>query len=73
MTDLPLHIISLGAGVQSTTVALAAAHGLIEPMPIAAIFADVGDEPRAVYEHLNWLRSDNVLPFVRWCLRSLRS
>tara|TARA_Y100000310_G_scaffold339667_1_gene433014 strand:- start:11 stop:784 length:774 start_codon:yes stop_codon:yes gene_type:complete len=58
-----LHIISLGAGVQSTTMALMAAHGEITPMPDAAIFADTGAEPRAVYEHLEWLMSGNVLPF----------
>ena len=58
-----IHVISLGAGVQSTTMALMAAHGDIEPMPDAAVFADTGDEPAQVYEHLKWLRSDNVLPF----------
>jgi len=58
-----LEVISLGAGVQSTTMALMAAHGEIEPMPDAAIFADTGAEPKAVYEHLDWLRSANVLPF----------
>ncbi len=58
-----LEVISLGAGVQSTTMALMAAHGEIEPMPDAAIFADTGAEPKAVYEHLEWLRSPNVLPF----------
>jgi hypothetical protein len=58
-----LNVISLGAGVQSTTMALMAAHGEITPMPDAAIFADTGDEPQAVYEHLAWLRSANVLPF----------
>ena len=31
--------------------------------PDAAIFADTGAEPKAVYEHLDWLRSGNVLPF----------
>lgn len=58
-----LNIISLGAGVQSTTMALMAAHGEIEPMPHAAIFADTGDEPQAVYDHLRWLMGPNVLPF----------
>lgn len=58
-----LRIISLGAGVQSTTMALMAAHGEITPMPDAAIMADVGDEPEPVYEHLRWLASGNVLPF----------
>lgn len=46
------HFLSLGAGVQSTTVALMAAKGLISPMPEAAIFADTGAEPGAVYDHL---------------------
>lgn len=55
--------ISLGAGVQSTAVALMAAHGEIKPMPDGAIFADEFAEPRQVYEHLAWLMSDNVLPF----------
>jgi len=58
-----LHVLSLGAGVQSTTMALMAAHGEIKPMPDVAIFADTGAEPRAVYAHLTWLRSGNVLPF----------
>ena len=50
-----LHVISLGAGVQSTTMALVAAHGEITPMPDAAIFADTGAEPAHVYEHLDRL------------------
>lgn len=57
------HIISLGAGVQSTTMALMAAHGELTPMPECAIFADTQGEPQAVYEHLKWLMSPNVLPF----------
>ena len=32
-------------------------------MPDCAIFADTGWEPKAVYEHLRWLMSPNVLPF----------
>jgi len=58
-----LHVISLGAGVQSTTMALMAAHGEIEPMPDRALFADTGWEPQRVYAHLKWLMSPNVLPF----------
>jgi hypothetical protein len=56
-----LNIISLGAGVQSSTMALMAAHGEITPMPDCAIFADTGDEPDAVYTWLNWL--EKQLPF----------
>jgi hypothetical protein len=58
-----LTILSLGAGVQSTTLALMAAAGDITPMPDCAIFADTQSEPAAVYEHLAWLMSGNVLPF----------
>lgn len=53
-------VISLGAGVQSTTLALMAARGEL-PMPVAGIFADTGWEPAAVYRHLEWLIG--VLPF----------
>ncbi|HJQ56433.1 MAG TPA: hypothetical protein VJ890_05980 [Vineibacter sp.] len=55
-----LRVLSLGAGVQSTTLALMAAHGEIE-RPDCAIFADTQWEPAAVYRHLDWLGS--VLPF----------
>ncbi len=56
-----LRVISLGAGVQSSVMALMAARGEIGPMPDAAIFADTQAEPAAVYEHLAWLKA--VLPF----------
>lgn len=56
-----LRVISLGAGVQSTTMALMAAHGEITPMPDFAIFADTQDEGAGTYAHLDWLVS--VLPF----------
>lgn len=55
------HIISMGAGVQSSTMALMAAKGLIKPMPDCAIFADTGWEPSYVYEWLDWL--ETLLPF----------
>lgn len=54
-------VLSLGAGVQSTTLALMAAHGEVGPMPDCAVFADTGDEPGAVYRHLDWL--ERQLPF----------
>jgi hypothetical protein len=56
-----MNIISLGAGVQSSTIALMAAKGEITPMPDAAIFSDTGWEPKAVYEWLEWL--EKQLPF----------
>ena len=54
-------IISLGAGVQSSTMALMAAAGEILPMPDCAIFADTQSEPGRVYTHLAWLEAR--LPF----------
>ena len=56
-----IHIISLGAGVQSSTMALMAACGEITPMPVAAIFADTQNEPKSVYVWLDWL--EKQLPF----------
>ena len=57
----PVNIISLGAGVQSSTMALMAAEGLLTPMPEAAIFSDTGNERKKVYE---WLRLlEPMLPF----------
>ncbi len=57
----PVHILSLGAGVQSSTLALMAAHGEVTPMPMAAIFADTQAEPPSVYKWLDWL--EKQLPF----------
>ncbi|WP_240033276.1 hypothetical protein [Micromonospora globbae] len=51
----PTHrYLSLGAGVQSSTLLLLAAQGKI-PGFGAAIFADTGWEPAAVYRHLDRL------------------
>jgi hypothetical protein len=51
-------ILSLGAGVQSTTIALMSLRGELPAQfapPTAAIFADTGYEPANVYSHLQWL------------------
>lgn len=50
-----LHILSLGAGVQSTAIYLMAMEGKIRLDH--AVFADTQDEPVAVYKHLAWLVS----------------
>ena len=55
--ETPPIFLSLGAGVQSTTMFLMAAQGLITPRPTAAIFADTQDEPQAVYDHLEKLKA----------------
>ena len=54
-------VLNLGAGVQSSTLALMAAAGEITPMPDFAIFADTQAEPKSVYTWLNWL--EKQLPF----------
>lgn len=61
MTPEPIHLLSLGAGVQSSTLALMAAAGEVMPMPTAAIFADTQAEPPNVYRWLHWL--EKRLPF----------
>lgn len=60
-----LRVLSLGAGVQSTTVALMAARGLIGPALDCAIFADTESEPGAVYRHLDWLERQLPFPVYR--------
>lgn len=65
-------ILSLGAGVQSSTLALMAAHGEVTPMPDCAIFADTGAEPKAVYEWLDWLEGQLPYPVYRVAYRNLR-
>ena len=59
MQKSPTHltVLSLGAGVQSSTLALMAMHGAIKA-PDVAIFADTGAEPQAVY---HWLRQLETL------------
>ena len=49
------NVLSLGAGVQSSALALMAAHGEITPTPDFAVFADTGAEPTEVYEWLETL------------------
>lgn len=63
MVDLT--VLSLGAGWQSTTLALMAAHGEVTPMPDYAIFADTGNEKRATYAHLDWLATKLPYPIIR--------
>ncbi len=67
----PIQIISLGAGVQSSCMALMAAHGEIGPMPTAAIFADTQAEPESVYNWLDWLETKLPFPVYRVTAGSL--
>jgi hypothetical protein len=68
-----MSILSLGGGVQSTTLALLAARHQVGPMPACAIFADTGAEPRRVYRHIDWLESQIPFPVYRVSAGDLRS
>jgi len=59
-----MRILSLGAGVQSSTLALMAEHGEIEK-PDYAIFADTGWEPKHCYDWLDWLETQLSYPVIR--------
>ena len=63
--DFDLTYISLGAGRQSTAMAICSALGLYNvPKASIALFADTGDEPPNVYEHLStftkWLNQHGM-------------
>lgn len=53
--------LSLGAGVQSTALLLLSAQGVL-PKLVAAIFADTGNEPQAVYDHLDRIEEEVAKP-----------
>lgn len=69
----PLRILSLGAGVQSSCLYLAALQGEFEPLD-AAIFADTHAEPAAVYTWLDFLEATggNQIPLYRVSAGDLR-
>jgi 3'-phosphoadenosine 5'-phosphosulfate sulfotransferase (PAPS reductase)/FAD synthetase len=62
-----LTVLSLGAGVQSTTLLLMAAKGEFDKAPDVAIFSDTGWEPKHVYQHLDWLEGQvkGIIPIHR--------
>ncbi len=62
-----MRIQSNGLGVQSTTVFLMAHYGDIETID-HSIFSDTQEEPEAVYEHLDWLRTVSApCPIIHIC------
>lgn len=70
-----LTVLSLGAGVQSTVLALMAVYGDL-PKPDAAIFADTQWEPRRVYDHLDRLEivlTEAGIPLYRVTSGNLRA
>ena len=56
MSFTKTRVLSLGAGVQSSTLAILCEKGIIEK-PDFAIFADTQAEPKAVYDYLEYLKS----------------
>lgn len=66
-----IRFLSLGAGVQSSTLALMMARGEIEPCQ-HAIFADTQWEPAHVYRHLDWLETQLPFPVHRVTQGNLR-
>lgn len=59
-----LRVLSLGAGVQSTALAMMVARGDL-PMLDFAVFADTKGEPARVYRHLDWLETQVPFPIIR--------
>ena len=57
-----LRVLSLGAGVQSTVLALMASKGETDSIPDCAIFSDTGGEPDYIYKHLDWLKTQLNFP-----------
>ena len=70
----PFRVLNLGAGVQSSCLALMAARGELidQAKPDVAIFADTGWEPPSVYEHLNWLEQQLPFPVIRVSAGNIR-
>ena len=60
-TSPKFRVLSLGAGVQSTTLLLLSAQGVL-PKLDGAIFSDTGWEPKAVYEHLDRIEREVAEP-----------
>jgi hypothetical protein len=58
-------VLNLGAGVQSSCLALMAAKGEVGPMPDFAVFADTQAEPASVYKWLDWLEAQLPYPVIR--------
>lgn len=61
-----IRILSLGAGVQSTTLYLMACDVRLWGPELLdfAIFADTGEEPEDVYKHLEWLKAIGSVPIM---------
>ena len=65
MTKPTLRVLMLGAGTQSTVMALMADRGEFGSRPDCAIFSDTGDERDATYAVLDWLDTKLSYPIHR--------
>ena len=57
MKKEPIRVLSFGAGVQSTALFLKSCRGIL-PRLNYCVFADVGNEPKKVYDHLEWCKKE---------------
>lgn len=64
LDDPQLRVLSLGAGLQSSTLAWMSARGDL-PRVDFAVFADTGWEPKAVYDYLDWMSPQLPFPVIR--------
>jgi hypothetical protein len=64
--------LSLGAGVQSSTLLMMAESGELGARPDLAVFADTGWEPKEVYANLEYLRSMTSIPIVTVSVGNVR-
>lgn len=58
-----MRVLNLGAGVQSTTLALMHKAGEVDTFDVA-VFADTQAEPKSVYRHLEWLLNEVSFPVL---------
>ena len=67
-----LLVLALGAGVQSSALALMADEGRFGERPDCAIFADTQWEPEEVYEQLEWIEERVSFPIHRVSFGNIR-
>jgi hypothetical protein len=71
----PLEVLSLGAGVQSSKLYLAAARGDYGTIPDVAVNADTGAEPQKVYDWIDYLeqQAGRIIPIVQCSAGNIRT
>lgn len=67
------NVLSLGAGVQSSTLAMMYAKKELSPMPDFAVFADTQGEPETVYKWLDWLEKQLSFPVYKISTGNLKN